>query len=546
MGEENLSKHEPSPPASALTRREATQAEIDSLPHVADKVPFAAWAVILAGAAERFTYFGIISPWQNHMQNPRGNGALPGILGLGQSTAVNVYNAFFLFSFLTPTLFALVADLWLGRFKTLMWGLGLYLVGCVILTTTSLPSAIDSGAGVGGLAASLILIGLGAGAVKATFFALLGDQYVQRKPQLEERKDGKRVIVDGSMTLTLMYNAYYWFTNVASLSSIPVTFLEFHFDFWVAYLLAASALAFCLLLFLLWAGKLVKIVPQGSVLPQAARALTCAARNGFKLERAKQSYQKTHFGRTVPWSDRLVDELGRGLIACRVIFSLVVFYLCISQMYNNLISQAGQVNLSGVPNDMIQAFSGVGCIIFGPILQAMYGVLGRQGINFPPIARMTTGFLFCAAAMAYAAGFQQLIYSTGPCFDQPLACDASSGGTVPNQVSVWVQLPVYALMAIGEIFTYVTAFEYAYNKSPKEIKTVVQALTQLTACVASAFGMAISPVARDPYMVILYSCLAGAMVLTAVLFWWRFGNGGRENAEEYTSTRREVLNWHVL
>jgi POT family proton-dependent oligopeptide transporter len=280
-------------------------------------------------------------------------------------------------------------------------------------------------------------------------------------------------------------------------------------------------------------------VPQGSVLPQAARALTCAARNGFKLKRAKQSYQKTHFGRTVPWSDQLVDELGRGLIACRVIFSLVVFYLCISQMYNNLISQAGQVNLSGVPNDMIQAFSGVGCIIFGPILQAMYGVLGRLGIGFPPIARMTTGFFFCAAAMAYAAGFQQLIYSTGPCFDQPLACEASSGGTVPNQVSVWVQLPVYALMAIGEIFTYVTAFEYAYNKSPKEIKTVVQALTQLTACVASALGMAISPVARDPHMVIFYSCLAGAMALTAVLFWWRFGKYDRIDARLNESSYAE-------
>jgi proton-dependent oligopeptide transporter, POT family len=220
-------------------------------------------------------------------------------------------------------------------------------------------------------------------------------------------------------------------------------------------------------------------------------------------------------------------------------FSLVVFYLCISQMYNNLISQAGQVNLSGVPNDMIQAFSGVGCIIFGPILQAMYSLLGRQGIKFPPIARMTTGFVFCAAAMAYAAGFQHLIYSTGPCFDQPLACDAPSGGTVPNQVSVWVQLPVYALMAIGEIFTYVTAFEYAYNKSPKEIKTVVQALTQLTACVASALGMAISPVARDPYMVVFYSCLAGAMALTAVLFWWRFGKYDRIDAHLNESSYAE-------
>jgi hypothetical protein len=51
-------------PSRVLNRRDATQAEVDSLPHVADKVPFAAWAVILAGAAERFTYFGIISPWR--------------------------------------------------------------------------------------------------------------------------------------------------------------------------------------------------------------------------------------------------------------------------------------------------------------------------------------------------------------------------------------------------------------------------------------------------------------------------------------------------
>lgn len=44
--------------------RDATQEEIDALPHVADKLPFAAWAVIVAGAFERFTYFGLIAPWR--------------------------------------------------------------------------------------------------------------------------------------------------------------------------------------------------------------------------------------------------------------------------------------------------------------------------------------------------------------------------------------------------------------------------------------------------------------------------------------------------
>ena len=57
------------------------------------------------------------------MQNPRGKLPVPGALALGQATAVNIYNAFFVFSFLTPLLFGLVSDLWLGRYKTLMVGL---------------------------------------------------------------------------------------------------------------------------------------------------------------------------------------------------------------------------------------------------------------------------------------------------------------------------------------------------------------------------------------------------------------------------------------
>ena len=191
-------------------------------------------------------------------------------------------------------------------------------------------------------------------------------------------------------------------------------------------------------------------------------------------------------------------------------------------MYNNLVSQAGQMNLHGVPNDMIQAFSGVACIIFGPIIQGLYEVLAKRKIEFGPIARITAAFIFCGAGMGYAAGVQKLIYSSAPCYDTPFACDESAGGKIPNDVNVWVQMPVYVLLAIGEIFGFVTAFEYAYGKAPKDMKTVVQALTQLTACLASVLGMAISPAAKDPNMVIFYACLASAMGLTAVLFWWRF------------------------
>jgi POT family proton-dependent oligopeptide transporter len=110
------------------------------------------------------------------------------------------------------------------------------------------------------------------------------------------------------------------FTNIASLSSIPVTYLEREYGFWQAYLLATVALAVGSLFFVFWRATFVKVEPQGNVLPKAGKTLLCAARNGFKLEHAKNSYQESEFGRSVGWSDEFVEEIRTGLIACRVMY----------------------------------------------------------------------------------------------------------------------------------------------------------------------------------------------------------------------------------
>lgn len=52
-----------SPPATH-NRREATLVEIESLPHVVDSVPFIVWVALVAGAAERFTFYAVSTPWR--------------------------------------------------------------------------------------------------------------------------------------------------------------------------------------------------------------------------------------------------------------------------------------------------------------------------------------------------------------------------------------------------------------------------------------------------------------------------------------------------
>ena len=56
----------------------------------------------------------------NYMQNHAGSHSPPGALGMGQATATAISNSYMVFASLTPVPFAIVADLWLGRYRTLL------------------------------------------------------------------------------------------------------------------------------------------------------------------------------------------------------------------------------------------------------------------------------------------------------------------------------------------------------------------------------------------------------------------------------------------
>lgn len=204
--------------------------------------------------------------------------------------------------------------------------------------------------------------------------------------------------------------------------------------------------------------------------------------------------------------------------------------------------------LGGVPNDTIQTINGVACvspihprpklaipifashesksnthkIILVPVIQRIYPFLAKHKILFVPLARISVAFLTIAIAMAYAAMIQKLIYSRGPCYSSPLHCAASNNGKIPNHISVWVQVPIYFILAIAEILGFVSASEYTYAKAPTNMKSIFQALTQFTAAISSALGIAISVTAKGPSVLWMYVSLAVVMAVSAGLFWMKF------------------------
>lgn len=204
------------------------------------------------------------------------------------------------------------------------------------------------------------------------------------------------------------------------------------------------------------------------------------------------------------------------LIDIRACF--VPFHLCMNQITNNLVSQAGQMRLGGIPNDTIQALNSIACVLLGPIMQKfVYPIVRGRGFAFGPIARITWAFIMMSTAMAYAAGVQKLIYTKAPCYDKPLQCEKS-----PNDVSVWIQSPVYFLLGVAEILGFTTLAEYSYSEAPRNMRSLVQAMAQLSSGAGSALGMAFSPLSKDPQILYLYTGLSVTMITTAPTFWLMF------------------------
>ncbi|KAG1583846.1 hypothetical protein G6F48_008262 [Rhizopus delemar] len=517
---------------------------VSSLRRVAEGIPFAAWFILVNEFCERFAYCGGSIPFQNYVQYGPGD-PTPGKLDRGQSVATALQNFFTFFCYFTPMLGAIVADQYIGRYWTIIIFSTVYMIGWLILTCTALPVSLEHGSGFPGYVVSLVVIGFGTGGIKGIVSPLCADQYRNTDNYVKTLDSGERVIVDYDLSIQHLYNWFYWAINVgALLGGIICPLLESQIDFWVAYLLPTCMFAVAIIVFISGTRFYYRPNPTESVIMKAF-SVVGFARKQAKLPENKQARKEckdvldfakrnseipsasswdTATLQKAKWTDRFVDELKEAVMACKIFIPLSIYWVCYNQLSNNLISQAAvMARPSSLPNDIMSNFDPIALIIFIPITDLLfYPFLRKHKINFYPQKRITVGFFLGALSMVYAAVVQHYIY-----LDELFI---SSGGETSN-VSVFIQIPCYVLIAFSEIFASITSIEYAYTHAPKSMKSLVSALSLWPNCVAALISLAISPSAEDPNMVWVYTGVAVGAFVCGCLYYYLFAHYDRIDEE---------------
>ncbi|PKX89838.1 putative POT peptide transporter [Aspergillus novofumigatus IBT 16806] len=466
---------------------EIPEPEKRDLRRVCDDISLDIFLVAIVELAERFTYRSITAPMQNYIQHGRDDVLHHGALGLGQKVATGISYFFVGWCYLAPIFGAVVADSYLGRFKTIFLGTGLSVCGVSVLFVTSLPPSLEHGVGLPGLMLALILIGLGCG------------------ERVKTLQSGEMVIVDPNITVQTVYARYYWVINIGALSIIPASWLELKVDFWAAFMMPLCLWLLAIVALVAGRKKYVVQQPHGSAVTKAIRVLWISLKNNCNMDAARP-FAMEATGAHVCWDDTFVDELKRALVACRVFLLYPIFWLCNGQANNNLVSQASSLKTYGMPHDMMGLFNPLTILIAVPLFERLINpALRRFGIPFKPISRMTTGFVAIAFAIAIAAIIQQLIYQSPP-----------------SHVSILLQVPVYALIGLSEFFASLSGMEYAYTKAPRSMRSIVSALFLLTCTIGSTVGITLSSVSVDPKVLVEYACLSITMFATAVVFYFCF------------------------
>ncbi|KAI8668624.1 hypothetical protein NCS57_00674100 [Fusarium keratoplasticum] len=509
--------------------------EQHTLRKVAGRIPWSSYLLCIVELAERASFYGVKTVFNNFMQFPLpkgGNGAgavakndpngHAGALDRGLQFASAMVLLFNFLAYIIPIFGAWLGDTKTGRFRAIMYGVIIGGFAHVILVGGAAPSVLKAGNGLAPFMISFFLLAIGAGLFKPNVVPLIVDQYTHQKEYVKTLKSGERVIVDPETTVQRIMLIFYMCINVGAFFMIATTYIEKYVGFWLAFLLP-GIIYILLPVLLMWRYKtLRRTPPQGSDLNNFFKIIAIATKENKGRLWAKDFFHSAKAstlatkGTNVSWNDKAVDDARRTLSACQIFLYLPIFFLNDGGVGAVASNQGASMTTKGAPNDLLHNFNPLTLMVVAPIMTyILYPFLHRRRIKFGPISRMTFGFTLATISGVIGTIVQYRVYETSPCGYHASTCDDVS------PVSIWWQLPNVMLGAIAELFCTVTAYELAYSRAPPGMKSIVVAISLAMQALSAALAQILIPAIVDPHLIWAWAAPAIVLFVQTVIFWFR-------------------------
>ncbi|MBN3280516.1 S15A1 protein, partial [Polyodon spathula] len=377
--------------------------------------PLSIFFIVINEFCERFSYYGMRAVLVLYFRY---------FLQWDDNTATSIYHTFVALCYLTPILGAVVADSWLGKFKTIIYLSIVYTLGQVIMAISTIHDLTDTDRDgtpnnltvhIALSMIGLILIALGTGGIKPCVAAFGGDQF-------EDHQEKQR---------STFFSIFYLSINAGSLLSTLITPIlrgqecGIHSQqkcYPLAFGVPAALMVVALIVFIAGSSMYQKVSPQGNILLEVCKCIGFALNNRFK-HRSKQYPKRQH------WMDWASEKYDKRLVAqIKMVLKVLFLYLPLP-MFWTLFDQQGSrwtfqaTTMDGhfgsiqIQPDQMQIVNPILIVILVPIVDRLvYPLIKKCKLNFTPLRKMTFGMLLAALAFVVAAVLQIQIDKTLPKF----------------------------------------------------------------------------------------------------------------------------------
>ncbi|KAM6934067.1 solute carrier family 15 member 2 [Xenentodon cancila] len=356
--------------------------------------------IVVNEFCERFSYYGMKAVLTLYFLS---------YLHWDKDLSTAVYHAFSSLCYFTPILGALIADSWLGKFKTIIYLSVVYVIGHVVKSVGAIPTVGNTDAHIGLSMTGLILIALGTGGIKPCVAAFGGDQF--EEDHLSERQK--------------FFSIFYMSINAGSLLSTLITPILrgdvkcFGDDCYaLAFGVPAALMIVALFVFIAGSRLYKRTPPQGNILLEVCNCIGFAIKNRWKG--SKYAHKRKHW---LDWAEEkyskvLIQEIKMVLRVLVLYIPLPMFWALFDQQGSRWTLQATRMNMAfgesfTLKPDQMQMLNALLILVFVPIFDLIiYPLVGLCRIKITPLRKMATGMIFAALAFIAATVVEMNVVKT--------------------------------------------------------------------------------------------------------------------------------------